>query len=65
MGKIVSEFFEKVSKRISTRLLIVFTKSDVCAVNRDLYFTDSQVYTKEALPVWIMPPILLCKDNTF
>ena len=21
--------------------------------------------TKKALPVWIMPPFLLCKDNTF
>ena len=33
--------------------------------NSDSYFVDNQMSTKEALPVWIMPPFLLCKDNTF
>ena len=33
--------------------------------NSDSYFVDNQINTKEALPVWIMPPFLLCKDNTF
>ena len=33
--------------------------------NSDLYFIDNQMNIKEALPVWIMPPFLLCKDNTF
>ena len=30
-----------------------------------MYFTDNQMDTKEALPVWIMPPFLHCKDNVF
>ena len=30
-----------------------------------LYFIDTQVNTKEALPAWIMPLFLHCKDNTF
>ena len=33
--------------------------------DRTLYFIDTQVNTKEALPAWIMPLFLLCKDNTF
>ena len=32
---------------------------------RGLDSADNQVDTKEALPAWIMPLFLLCKDNTF
>ena len=33
--------------------------------NGDLYFIDNQDDTKEALSTRVMPPFLLCKDNTF
>ena len=39
--------------------------SNVSSENGDSYFVGYQLNTKEALPVWIMPPFLLCKDNTF
>ena len=38
--------------------------SHVSSKNDDLHFTENQLNTKETLPIWIMPPFLLCKDNT-
>ncbi len=27
--------------------------------------TDNQALKKEVLPIWVTPPFLQCKDNTF
>ena len=47
------------------RLLIVFRKSRRLAECCDWYCVDNQMNKKEALPAWVTPPFLLCKDNTF
>ena len=44
---------------------MVSVKSDILVDNSGLYFIDNQINKKEALPAWVTPPFLLCKDNTF
>lgn len=65
MQKIKSNLFKIISNIIQITLLIVFTKSHVFGANESFEVIENQVNIKEALPVWIMPPFLLCKDNTF
>ena len=33
--------------------------------NSVLYFIENQINKKEVIPAWVIPPFLLCKDNTF
>ena len=33
--------------------------------NSGLYFVENQINKKEVIPAWVIPPFLLCKDNTF
>ena len=63
MQKIKSNLFEIVSNLIRKRLLIIFTKSHAMGEGWGLKVADNQMDTKEALPAWIMPLFLLCKDN--
>ena len=44
---------------------IIFAKNDVFFSRNRNDDIDYQALKKEALPAWVRPPFLQCKDNTF
>ncbi|MEE0804931.1 MAG: hypothetical protein U0L77_05870, partial [Prevotellamassilia sp.] len=48
-----------------TRCRIIFAKTGVFLESFQKLHTDNQALKKEVLPIWVTPPFLQCKDNTF